>query len=101
MKTVNSIKSKNGNTPLATSPSLAFATDCITYKFRPTGGVIKAHSTITTMKMPNQIGSIPMLIAAGSKTGTMIRTMDKVSNTSPIAIKTMQTTMIKSVLLST
>ena len=56
-KTVNSIKSKNGNTPLATSPSLAFATDCITYKFRPTGGVIKAHSTKTTENHRPPIGS--------------------------------------------
>ena len=42
--------------------------------------------------MPNQIGSRPRPIAAGSSTGTMIRTMESASKTSPMISSTMLTT---------
>ena len=48
-----------------------------------------------TINIPNHIGSTPIAIAAGSKTGTIIITIDKVSKTSPIATRIKQTTIIK------
>ena len=52
------------------------------------------------MKIPNHIGSTPIAIAAGNKTGTIIITMDKVSKTNPIATKIKQTTIIKKAFVS-
>ena len=61
---------------------------------------MRAHSTIITIKIPNHIGSTPIAIAAGNKTGTIIITMDKVSKTNPIATKIKQTTIMKKAFVS-
>jgi len=46
---VTNISSRKGTTPRDTSVSGAFATDWITYRFSPTGGVMSAHSTKITI----------------------------------------------------
>ena len=61
---------------------------------------MSAHSTIITINIPNQIGSTPIAIAAGKRTGTIIITIDKVSKTKPIATKMIHTTTIKKAFVS-
>ena len=53
-----------------------------------------------TIKIPNQIGSTPIAIAAGKRTGTIIITIDKVSKTKPIATRIIHTTTMKRAFVS-
>jgi len=54
-----------------------------TKTFRPTGGVIKLISVITTTKIPNQIGSNPSSLTKGKNIGTVNNIIDKLSKTHP------------------
>ncbi|MNY80652.1 hypothetical protein D3C86_2218020 [compost metagenome] len=46
-------------------PPLSGRMPCTTNRFMPTGGVIRPSSHISTMKMPNQIRSMPTATAIG------------------------------------
>ena len=54
-----------------------------TKTLRPTGGVIKLISVITTTKIPNQTGSNPSSLTNGKNIGTVSKIMDRLSNTQP------------------
>ena len=49
----------------------------------PTGGVICAISTTSTIKMPNQMGSIPAACTAGRMTDVVSTTMEMPSRKHP------------------
>ena len=53
-----------------------------------------------TIKIPNHIGSTPIAIAAGKRTGTIIITIDNVSKTKPIATRIIHTTIMKRAFVS-
>ena len=54
-----------------------------TKTLRPTGGVIKLISVITTTTIPNQIGSNPSSWTSGKNRGTVNKIIDKLSNIHP------------------
>ena len=90
--TVSSMQATNGQTPAATSPMSLRATAWMTKRLSPTGGVISAHSIISTKTMPNQIGSMPSTASDGSNTGIMIKSIESASRKQPISRRTKQTT---------
>ena len=57
---------KNGKDAQATNQESRPLIDCSTNSTKPTGGVTSAISTSSTMKMPNQTGSIPTFWIIGS-----------------------------------
>ena len=58
----------------------------MTNRLKPIGGVICAISTTTTMKMPNQITSIPAWRIIGSTTAMVSTTEEIPSRKQPITI---------------
>ena len=66
----------------------------ITNRLKPTGGVICAISTTSTMKMPNQIRSKPAASTVGSSTAMVSTTMEMPSRKQP---STMKNTMSSSI----
>ena len=60
------------------------AMPCITNRLKPMGGVICAISTTTTMKMPNQIMSMPAWRTIGSTTAMVSTTAEMPSRKQPM-----------------
>ena len=57
--TPSSSRKKKGSAARATSKMLCSVRPWMTNRLKPTGGVICAISTTITMKMPNQMRSMP------------------------------------------
>src|SRR5690606_38886095 len=76
---------KDGTAARVTVSSVSCGSiDLIANKFMPTGGVITDISILITMKMPNQMGSMPMVSAMGKNTGTVISMIEITSRKHPI-----------------
>ena len=56
---------------------------CSTNRLKPTGGVICAISTTSTMKMPNQIRSMPAAWMVGISTPMVSTTIEMPSRKQP------------------
>ena len=59
---------------------------CSTKRLKPIGGVICAISTTTTMKMPNQMMSIPAWRIIGSTTAMVSTTEEMPSRKQPMTM---------------
>src|SRR3546814_3019580 len=79
-----SLATTKGSEPLITSriwPRLR--TPCTTNRLRPTGGVIRAVSSSTIIRIPNHTGSKPMEITTGVMIGTVAIIIDSDSMNMP------------------
>src|SRR5262245_26114286 len=63
----------------------------IVKRFMPTGGVINAASTASTMKTPNASGSTPRAFMIGNRIGTVTSIIDKDSRNMPSTKRTAMT----------
>ena len=77
------ITSKKGIAAFATVSLLTFEILLATKRFTPTGGVINPMARAVTIMTPKCIGSIPMRVAKGSKTGVMMTIAASASIKSP------------------
>ncbi|KAG1419166.1 hypothetical protein G6F57_023693 [Rhizopus arrhizus] len=66
-----------------------------TNRSKPTGGVICAISTTNTMKMPNQIRSMPAACTVGSNTPMVSTTIEMPSRKQPSTMKNTINAMIR------
>ncbi len=64
-----------------------FVMPCSTKRLKPTGGVICAISTTITMKMPNQMRSMPAFWMVGRITPMVSTTMEMPSRKQPRTMK--------------
>ena len=77
------IRTKNGSVTLAIQVISRFVMPCSTNRLKPTGGVICAISTTSTMKMPNHSGSMPAFWIVGRITPMVSTTIEMPSRKQP------------------